>query len=87
MDLGTGQCPACLARRAVAYARELGFEPHADFTRAAQHLGTPTSACPIRFGRDGKPFYVGGPYDDSRAILQTLETTVGKGNYSFLTGL
>lgn len=74
-----------LVHGAVAYARELGFEPHADFAAAAQHLGTPTSACPIRFGRDGKPFYVCGPYDDSRAIVQTLDTTVGKGNYSFIT--
>jgi len=76
-----------LVHGAVAYARELGFEPHADFAAAAQHLGAPASACPIRFGRDGKPFYVSGPYDDSRAIFQTLDTTVGKGNYSFLTGL
>jgi len=76
-----------LVRGAVAYAHDLGFEPHADFAAAAQHLGVPTDPCPIRFGRDGKPFYVGGPYDDSRAILRTLDITVGKGNYSFLTGL
>lgn len=76
-----------LVHGAVAYARELGFEPHADFSEAAQYLGVPTDPCPIRFGREGKPFYVGGPYDDSRAILKALEKKVGKGNYSFLTGL
>jgi hypothetical protein len=76
-----------LVHGAVAYARGLGFEPHADFAAAAQHLGAPASACPIRFGRNGKPFYVCGPHDDSRTILKTLDTTVGKGNYSDLVGL
>jgi hypothetical protein len=72
---------------AVAYARDLGFEPHADFEVAAPYLGAPVGACPIRFGRDGKPFYVSGPYDDTRRILRTLEKAVGKGNYSFAAGL
>jgi hypothetical protein len=72
---------------AVAYARELGFEPHADFAAAAPHLGSPVGACPIRFGRDGKPCYVSGPYDDPRTIMRTLEKKVGKGNYSFLSAL
>jgi hypothetical protein len=74
-----------LVHGAVAYARDLGFEPHADFTASAEHLGVPTDPCPIRFGHEGKPFYVGGPYDDSPAILKTLEKKVGKGNYSFGT--
>jgi hypothetical protein len=52
--------PADLARHlvfgAVAYARELGFEPHPDFAAAAGHLEPWMSPSAISFGRDGKPF-------------------------------
>ena len=51
---------------AVAYARSLGFEPPGDFTPAVAYLGTPTGPTPIRFGRDGSPFYISGPYDNPR---------------------
>jgi hypothetical protein len=75
-----------LVHGAVAYAKSLGFEPAADFTDTAPYLGgDPTAASPIRFGRDGKPFYISGPYDNPRAIVQTLEATVGAGNYDYLT--
>lgn len=69
---------------AVTYARGLGFEPHPDFDAAAAYLGVPASPSPIRFGRDGKPFYVSGPYDKPRAVMQTLEATVGAGNYHYM---
>lgn len=70
-----------LVHGAVAYARALGFEPHADFAEAAAYLGEgqPPTA-PVRFGRDGAPYYVAGPYDDSRAVLATLASTVEAGN-------
>ncbi len=69
---------------AVDYARALGFEPHADYADVAGHLGDRTGGCDIEFGRDGMPFYAQGPYDDARRILQTLDTSVGPGNYHFL---
>jgi hypothetical protein len=69
---------------AVTYARGLGFEPHPDFDAAVPYLGMPAGPSPIRFGRDGKPFYVSGPYDKPRAVLQTLEATVGAGNYHYM---
>ncbi|MGW7002268.1 hypothetical protein ACWGCW_05395 [Streptomyces sp. NPDC054933] len=70
---------------AVAYARGLGFEPSADFTDAAAHLGTPPGDRPtIGFGRDGKPFYFSGPYDDPRKVVQTLERARGTGNYHYV---
>lgn len=72
---------------AVAYARDLGFEPAADFAEAAVHLGAPKEDPPgvpgIGFGRDGKPFYISGPYDDPRKVVETLERTRGSGNYHF----
>jgi hypothetical protein len=47
------------------------------------HLGERVGGCDIEFGRDGMPFYVQGPYDDARHILQTLDASVGAGNYQF----
>jgi hypothetical protein len=74
-----------LVHGAVAFAKSLGFEPAVDFTDTAPYLGgDPTAASPIRFGRDGKPFYISGPYDNPRAVVQTLETSVGAGNYDYL---
>ncbi|MEC4014918.1 hypothetical protein [Streptomyces sp. H27-D2] len=72
----------------VAYARSLGFEPAAGFADAAVHLGTPPEGLPaIGFGRDGKPFYFSGPYDDPRKVIQTLERTCGPDNYHYFTHL
>ncbi|WP_338671691.1 hypothetical protein V1460_01715 [Streptomyces sp. SCSIO 30461] len=73
---------------AVVYARSLGFEPASGFTDAAVHLGSPPCDRPaIGFGRDGKPFYFSGPYDNPRNVLQTLERTCGPGNYDYVAHL
>lgn len=69
---------------AVDYARGLGFEPPLDFPRAAAHLGAWTGSSDIRFGKDGNPFYVSGPYDDIDKIMRTLAERVGPENYHFL---
>lgn len=42
-------------------ARGLGFEPHADFAKAAGHLGEWDGVCDLEFGRDGMPMYIEGP--------------------------
>jgi hypothetical protein len=76
-----------LVHGAAAYARDLGFEPHPDFADTAPYLGTPATRSPIRFGRDGKPFYVSGPYDDPRTVIQTLEASIGSGNYDYIAHL
>lgn len=62
---------------AVDYARGLGFEPHQDFAKVAAHLGEWAGASAITFGREGKPFYISGPYDDERKVMRTLEKAVG----------
>jgi hypothetical protein len=69
---------------AVEYAQGLGFEPHQDFGTAAGHLGKWTGPSAITFGRDGKPFYMQGPYDDPYAVIQTLNRTVGRDNYHYV---
>ena len=38
----------------------------------------------ISFGKDGKPLYVFGPYDDHRSVIRTLKRTVGRGNFEVL---
>lgn len=68
----------------VDYARGLGFEPHADYAAVAGHLGDRIGACDIEFGRDGMPFFVQGPYDEARRVMQTLDASVGPENYRFL---
>lgn len=69
---------------AVAYARDLGFEPHPDFHVAADHLGALDEPSAIGFGCDGKPVYVEGAHDDSERILATLERRLGRDGYDFL---
>lgn len=80
----TVQLASRLVWGSVDYARGLGFEPHPDFAAAAGHLGERLPGDGIRFGRDGKPFYVQGPHDDATRIVRTLQRTVGEGNFHFL---
>ena len=82
------EAPIELAREvvlgSVEYARGLGFDPHPDFTAAEGHLGSWAGPGVITFGKDGKPLYISGPYDDPRPVIRTLERTVGRGNFEFL---
>jgi hypothetical protein len=81
------QVPLELGRQivygAIGYARELGFEPHADFGRAAGYLGEWDGKCELTFGRDGKPMYIPGPYDDGKKIIRKLRRRLGEVNYDF----
>ena len=81
------QMPLELGRQivygAIGYARGLGFEPHADFGRAAGYLGAWDGECELTFGRDGKPMYISGPYDDGERIIRKLRSGLGDGNYDF----
>ncbi len=71
----------------VEYARALGFAPHPDFERARSHLGAWEGPSAIRFGRNGKPFFTQGPYDDPATVLRTLEESVGSGNFNFTVSI
>jgi hypothetical protein len=81
------QVPLDLGRQivhgAIGYARELGFEPHPDFERAAGYLGPWDGHCDLTFGHDGKPMYISGPYDDGEKIIRKLQRRLGEGNYHF----
>lgn len=72
---------------AAAYARGLGFEPHADFAAAARHVPELDGDSVITFGRHGRPTYVQGPFDRPDHILRTLDANVGLDNVTFtITG-
>jgi hypothetical protein len=84
------ECPPDLAHEiiygAIEFARKYGFEPHPDFSDARQVLDPPemhSSRQRVEFGRGGKPFYIPGPYDNVKAILEKLERTAGPGNYDY----
>ena len=83
--------PIDLARHlvfgAVEYARELGLEPHPDFAGCAGHLGPWDGHSDITFGREGKPMYIQGPYDDAARIIRTLRRSVGDDNFHYLCQL
>jgi hypothetical protein len=85
--------PACarkLVEGAVEYARDLGFPPHADYVKAKLIFGDiDASACPLVFeyGKDGKPLFVAGPYDNpSRCerIVRTLTHRCGADGFNSL---
>lgn len=70
---------------AIEYASSLGLKPHRDFEKTKAHLGTPPEKLlPIEFGKEGKPFYISGPYDNTERIIAKLEETVGEGNFDYL---
>lgn len=75
---------------AIAYAAQFGFKPQKDF-ELSQYLLAPRGELEepftLTFGKDGKPFYVSGPYDNVPAILTRLEKTAGPGNYDYLVGV
>ncbi len=72
----------------IDYAATLGFKPHADFEKAEASLGVRLDNLqPIKFGRDGKPFYFCGPHDNQMKIIQTLKENVGDGNFDYAAKL
>lgn len=72
---------------AICYARDLGFEPHPDFSTAGQFLEIEGYAPDgsVRFGGPGgKPLYIAGPFDPADEIIRTLEARVGKDGFEFV---
>ena len=74
---------------AVAYARNLGLEPHPDYEKAILLFGDADAAASearFTFGKDGKPFFFAGPNDGParcEMIMSILNKTVGQNNYHF----
>lgn len=74
---------------AVEFAEDCGFPPHKDFFVTEYILDDVESVeyMEVPLGKDGKPFYFAGPYDNSRKILETLTKNVGHGNFNYVADI
>ena len=87
-------CPIELAHQmiyaSIDYAAQFGFKPEKDF-ELTQYMLAPRGELEepydLTFGKNGKPFFVAGPYDNAERILKQLEKTAGPGNYDYLVPL
>ncbi len=72
---------------AIDYAEDLGFSPHKDF-KITEHLLDSDLITDeindIEFGKNGKPFYIPGPYDNSANIMATLTKAVGESGFEHI---
>jgi hypothetical protein len=69
---------------AIAYAEDLGFKPEKDWALSQFILEEDTEdveLIDLEFGKNGKPLFINGPYDNVTAITAKLDKAVGKGNY------
>ncbi len=81
---------ARIIREATAFARRFGFDPHPDYREAAPLLGDAdpdASSVRVPLGKDGKHFYISGPYDDVEAIMRKLAWASGEENFDFVAPL
>ena len=84
------ECARKLVEGAVRYALDLGFPPHEDYRTAKLIFGDISAeACTeeYTYGKDGKPFFVAGPYDSParcEQILRTLKRHCGPEGHHFL---
>ena len=85
------ECPLELAHQmiygSIDYAAKFGFEPQSDWAQTQYVLeprGTLKEHYKLKFGQKGKPFFIAGPYDDTKKIIKQLEATAGPGNFDFL---
>jgi len=75
----------------VEFAEEYGFKPYKDFTSVTEFMleedNDDIELIEIECGRDGKPLYIQGPFEDavkSNKIMKQLEHSAGVGNYDFI---
>jgi hypothetical protein len=74
-------CAKKLLDGVVDYAKELGFDPHPDYKNAKEIFGIiDASVCPVKYtyGKEGKPFYMSGPYESPADIQKIISTLTAK---------
>lgn len=70
---------------AIEYAEDLGFQPNKAF-KVTEFILEPVESIPyidVEFGRNGRPFYVAGPHDDSLRIVNILSEKLGDDGFDF----
>jgi len=79
---------AKIVREGIAYAQDLGFKPDPDYRDAMLVLGdADPDACDVPIplgGKDGKPFFIAGPYDNVDRIMAKLTRKLGPDGFHFL---
>ena len=79
---------AKIIREGIAYAKDLGFRPDPDYRDAMLVLGdADPDACDVPIplgGKDGKPLFIAGPYDDVDHIMAKLTRKLGPDGFHFL---
>lgn len=76
-----------LVYASVDYAQELGILPDKDFKTAEYLLDEDLITDKIdniEFGIDDKPFYIEGPFDNTKHILGLLTRSVGDDGFEFV---
>ena len=82
MDAASPMAPADpsyarkLLRDLAAWSQSMGFAPHRDFAAVEQIFGdvnADASDALLRFGRDGRPFYIPGPNDTPSLVRRRIE--------------
>lgn len=74
----------------IEYAARFGFKPQRDFRDSQYVLDPPAMhlrSGKVTFGKDGKPLFISGPYDNVEAIVRQLMRTAGEGNFDYLVSL
>lgn len=72
---------------AIAYAEDLGFKPEKDWALSQFILEEDTEdieLIEVEFGKNGKPCFINGPFDNINSVLAKLNKSVGEGNYEFV---
>jgi hypothetical protein len=86
------ECARKLVEGAVQYALDLGLPPHPDYRVAKLIFGNVSAeACTEEYvyGKDGKPLFFSGPYDDEakcRFVLHALEEHCGPDGFDYIIG-
>ncbi|MBN1310195.1 MAG: hypothetical protein JXB30_02170 [Anaerolineae bacterium] len=88
------KCPPELAHQivyqAIDYAAQFGFKPQKDYKWSRYLLeerGVLEESYDLAFGKDGKPFFIAGPYDNVDVIMRRLEKHAGPSNYHYFIPL
>jgi hypothetical protein len=80
-----------LLRGLAAWSQSIGFPPHRDFAAVERLFGdvsADASDAVFRFGRDGKPFYIPGPFESATLIrrrIEHLQKHLGDDGFEFET--
>ena len=80
-----------LVEDAVAFAARYDFTPHPDYRTAKLIFGDIDASAGrqlVEMGRDGKPFYISGPFESERGsmeILSKLGAARGQGGFDHMT--